>query len=356
MVRGSPLSTKQRAATMADVARLAGVSTMTVSRALKGNGAVTAATRSKINAAVDELGYVLDLSAGSLSSKRTGFVSAILPTLYNSNFSDTVNGISEVLGNGGKEILFGYTNYSREREEQLIEAMLRRRPEGIIVTGGTHTPRARQLLETAGVPVVETWDEPADPIDHVVGFSNAATIEDMTARLYFRGYRRIAFIGGDSTDDVRGFARRKGYERAVEMLGLERAHVVPLGPPPITIAHGGPGVARLLQEWPEVEAAICVSDPCAFGAIMECHRNGWPVPERLAVAGFGNFELSRHCWPTITTVAIACTDIGRRSGELILQAIDGQKPAIAPATKSIQIPHSIIERESTGEAASSRKS
>lgn len=339
---------------MADVARRAGVSTMTVSRALKGDG-VTAATRARIMEAVDALGYVLDLSAGSLSSKRTGFVATILPTLYNSNFSDTAHGISEALAGGGKQILIGYTNYSREREERLIETMLQRRPEGIIVTGGTHTPRARQLLGAAGIPVVEMWDQPSDPIDRVVGFSNAGTIEDMTARLYLRGYRRIAFIGGDHPDDVRGFARRQGYERAAAMLGLERTHVVPLGPPPITIAHGAPGAARLLRDWPEAEAAICVSDPCAFGAIMECHRRGVSVPDRLAVAGFGNFELSRHCWPSITTVAIGCTEMGRRSGEVILSAIDDDAEDTAMVPEAIEVPHSIIERESTGEIGAARE-
>ncbi|CCQ74472.1 LacI family DNA-binding transcriptional regulator [Magnetospira sp. QH-2] len=341
------MTKKTRAPTMADVARRAGVSAMTVSRALKGKGAVTAETSERIMAAVNELGYVLDMSAGALSSKQTGFISVLIPSVNNSNFSETVHGIAEVLCANGKQLLFGYTDYSREREEQLIETMLQRRPEGIIVTGGNHTDRARQLLESAAIPVIETWDLPENPIDHVVGFSNAATIEDMMARLLFRGYRNIAFIEGDSEEDTRGHDRRLGYERAVQTLGLERAHVVSMGDPPITIEQGGPAAVRLLDEWPEVDAVICVSDLSAFGVIMECHRRGWSVPGRLAVAGFGDFEVSRYTWPSITTVSVGCTDIGRKAGTLILEAIEGGRSGTPVPKQTITIHHSIIEREST---------
>lgn len=320
---------------------------MTVSRALKGNASVTKETRNRIMRAVDELGYVLDLSAGALSSKKTGFISVLIPSVNNSNFSDTVHGISEVLDKDGKQTLLGYTDYSRQREEQLIETMLRRRPEGIIVTGGMHTPRARQLLGQAAIPVIETWDLPKTPINHVVGFSNAATIEDMVARLLFRGYRNIAFVGSNESSDSRGIDRRRGYERAVKTLGLPKAHVVSMGTPPITIEQGGPAVIRLMEEWPEVEAVICVSDLSAFGIIMECHRRNWAVPDRLAVAGFGDFQISRFCWPSLTTVSVNCREIGQRAGKLMLQAIERMGSGNPLPPQTVTVPHSIIEREST---------
>jgi len=332
---------------MNDVARQAGVSAMTVSRALKGNASVTKETRNRIMRAVDELGYVLDLSAGALSSKKTGFISVLIPSVNNSNFSDTVHGISEVLDKDGKQTLLGYTDYSRQREEQLIETMLRRRPEGIIVTGGMHTPRARQLLGQAAIPVIETWDLPKTPINHVVGFSNAATIEDMVARLLFRGYRNIAFVGSNESSDSRGIDRRRGYERAVKTLGLPKAHVVSMGTPPITIEQGGPAVIRLMEEWPEVEAVICVSDLSAFGIIMECHRRNWAVPDRLAVAGFGDFQISRFCWPSLTTVSVNCREIGQRAGKMMLQAIERMGSGNPLPPQTVTVPHSIIEREST---------
>jgi len=332
---------------MADVARRAGVSAMTVSRALKGKGAVTPQTQARILQAVSDLGYVLDKSAGALSSKKTGFVSVLIPSLNNSNFSDTVQGITEVLDTEAMQVLVGTTGYSRAREEAVIETMLQRRPEGIIVTGGTHTPRGRTMLEQAGIPVIETWDLPAAPIDHVVGFSNAATIEDLMARLMFRGYRRVAFIEGEHGEDTRGHDRRAGYERAVAALGLERACVISVGRPPITIEHGGGAVVRLLDTWPEVEAVICVSDLSAFGAIMECHRRGWAVPGRLAIAGFGDFEIARHAWPSITTVSVGSRDLGRQAGTLMLEAIAAMRAGAPLPPRHINIPHTVIERDST---------
>lgn len=332
---------------MADVARRAGVSAMTVSRALKGTGSVTAQTQERILEAVKDLGYVLDKSAGALSSKQTGFVSVLIPSLNNSNFSDTVQGIGEALDAEAMQVLIGTTGYSRAREEAVIEAMLQRRPEGIIVTGGQHTPRARGMLEQTGIPVIETWDRPSAPIDHVVGFSNAATIEDLMARLLFRGYRRIAFLEGEHGEDTRGQDRRVGYERAVQALGLERACVVSVGRPPITIEHGGRAVVRLLEIWPEVEAVICVSDLSAVGAIMECHRRGWAVPGRLAIAGFGDFEIGRFCWPSLTTVSVGSRDLGRQAGTLMLEAIAAARAGTRLPPRHINIPHTVIEREST---------
>jgi hypothetical protein len=147
-----------QAPTMVDVANRAGVSAMTVSRALKDGGRVSRATREKIMTAVNDLGYVLDQSAGSLSSRKTGFVAAMVPSINNSNFADTARGITDELESTGLQLLLGYTDYTVEKEEKLIEAMLRRRPEGIILTGGAHTERARRLLKNAGIPVVETWE------------------------------------------------------------------------------------------------------------------------------------------------------------------------------------------------------
>ncbi|NPV24979.1 LacI family DNA-binding transcriptional regulator [Bradyrhizobium aeschynomenes] len=332
---------------MAEVAARAGVSAMTVSRALKSDGAVSEETRRKILTAVDELGYVLDLSAGALSSKRTGFVAVLVPSINNSNFSDTARGITEIIEGHGLQMLLGYTDYDMEKEEQLVQAMLPRRPDGIIVTDGRHTPKARRMLRSAGIPVVETWDLPADPIDHVVGFSNAEASRALVHRLYQKGYRNIGFIGGASRRDTRGADRRLGYTRAVEELGLPVGRTISFGNPPISMEQGGQALVHLIQQWPDVDAAVCVSDLSAFGAIMECHRRGWAVPGRIAIAGFGDFEVSRCAWPRITTVAVDCRNIGREAGRILLDALDAVQHAHPPAPATLIVPFEVIEREST---------
>lgn len=332
---------------MADVALRAGVSTMTVSRALKNGASISKATRDRIIDAVNELGYVLDQSAGSLSSKRTGFVAALIPSINNSNFADTARGLTDALQDTGLQLLLGYTGYSVENEESLIEAMLRRRPEAIVVTGGRHTARGQKLLENSGIPVIETWDLPKSPVQHVVGFSNAEASAALVRHLHGRGYKRIAFIGGTTNRDTRGADRRAGYETAMGSLGLKESRVISFGTPPITMKQGGEALVQLLEQWPEVEAAICVSDLSAFGAVMECHRRGWKVPERIAIAGFGDFEISETCYPAITTVGVACYEIGNKAGELLLRAIEGERSGQPIAVETIISEYQVIQREST---------
>ena len=334
------------APTMADVAARAGVSTMTVSRALKDGASIAPDTRRRIMKAVDELGYVLDLSAGSLSSKRSGFVAALIPSINNSNFADTARGLTDALAGSGLQLLLAYTDYSMEKEEELIGSMLRRRPEAIVVTGGSHTARARKLLENSSIPVVETWDLPKKPVRHVVGFSNAEASKALVRYLHAKGYRRIAFIGGTTNRDTRGADRRAGYEAAMAELGLPDSRVISFGTPPISMKQGGEAVVRLVEEWPEVEAAICVSDLSAFGAVMECNRRKWKVPQRIAIAGFGDFEISSCCYPAITTVGVHCYDIGNRAGDLLLRAIEGERAGVPVARETIITEFEVIARDS----------
>lgn len=334
-------------ATMADVAKRAGVSAMTVSRAFRKNSAISEATRQRIMSAVDELGYVLDQTAGTFASKRSGFVAALVPSLNNSNFADTARGITEALEGSGLQLLLGYSDYSVQKEEQLVESMLMRRPEGLILTGGRHTERARRLLAQVGIPVVETWDMPAEPIEHVVGFSNAEAMRSLVHHLFGQGYRRIGFIGGTSNRDTRGADRRVGYMQAMRELQLGRGRIVSFGHPPISMQQGGEALVRLLTRWPDTDAAVCVSDLSAFGALSECHRRGWKVPERIALAGFGDFEVSSTAFPRLTTVAVDAIGIGRHAGNLLLRAITSRRDGQSVPAETMLMPFHLVQREST---------
>ncbi|OWV69580.1 LacI family transcriptional regulator [Rhizobium sp. R634] len=309
--------------TMAEVAKYVGVSAMTVSRAFRQDASVSEETRKRIMEAVDALGYVLDLSAGSLSSRRSGFIAALVPSINNSNFSDTARGITDALENTGLQLLLGYTDYSAEKEERLIEAMLRRRPEGIILTGGSHTDRARRMLDKAGIPVVETWEIPEEPINHVVGFSNSEAMSLLVRALANQGYRRFGYIGGTTARDTRGSQRRSGFLKTVEELGLGPGRVISFGVPPITMEQGGQAVVSLLERWPDTEVVLCVSDLSAFGAIMECKRRGMNVPVDIAIAGFGDYEISSICHPSITTINVDCYGIGQQAAVRLLDAVHG---------------------------------
>lgn len=349
---------------MSDVALLAGVSKMSVSRVLTGQH-VSEDTRARVMEAVRKTGYVADAVAGAFSSGRTNIVAVIVPSLTSSNFSETVRGINDVIEKRNLRLLLANTDYMLDREEALIRELLTHQPRAVVVTGGQHTAKARAMLKQSRIPVIEIWEIPARPIDRVVGFSNAEAAAAMMRHLYERGYRRIAFVSSASPLDLRGIARRNGYLSVVEAAAFhepreiahtewttDMAHGTAMG-------HGGAALEQILHKWPDTDAIMCTSDIHAFGVIMACHRRGLVVPKDIAVAGFGDFEVSRHCYPSITTVSVDPYGIGHSTGESLLAAIDNSetpnpsrreiarvRPAQPDVPALIRIPYEVIARES----------
>ncbi len=329
--------------TMVDVAQAAGVSPMTVSRAFRQDASVSAATRQAVMTSAERLGYVFDATASTLRSQKTHFVAMTIPALNNANFAATVDGLTDGLKARGLQILLGATGYDPDEEERLIEQFLRRRPEAIVVTGGAHTARARRLLANAGIPVVETWDLPPDPIGHVVGFSNAVAVRGMVEHFAAAGYRRIAFLGGDDPQDTRGAQRRQGFVAAMQALGLDASRLVAAGPPPVSMQGGAAAMRRLLDSHPDTDAVICVSDLSAFGALTTCQRRGMAVPQHIAIAGFGDYDIAAVAVPSLTTINPFPRRIGAEAAALILRVLDGAQTN----TAWVEIPPALVPRESS---------
>ena len=333
-----------KAPTMSDVARLTGVSSMTVSRAFKDDASVSKETREKIRKAAEDIGYVLDSTAAGLSSRKTGFVAVIIPSISNANFADTLRGLNERLRSTHLQLLLGYTDYDVQEEERLVELFLRRRPEAVVVTGGTHTRRCRKLLKNAGVPVAEMWDLPKRPIGKVVGFSNADAAALMVRHFHEQGYRRIGFIGGDTKRDARGNDRRLGFAKALEAFDLGTERVLAWGMPPVRMADGAKAMRRLLETYPDTEAVMCVSDLSAFGAMSECQRAGMKIPDDIAIAGFGAYDLSALAIPAITSIDVGARDIGREVANWLIESLTENSDVIAHAQT---IEPKLLVRDST---------
>lgn len=306
-----------QAVTMRDVARAAGVSRMTVSRALKKDSPVSQETRDRILKVVRDMNYVPDQLAGSLTTRRTGFVAVLVPSLNNLHFAETVQALTDQLETCGLQILLGHTDYVAEREETLVEAMLRRRPEAIVLSYDGHSKRTRRLLEDARIPVVELWERPEDPIGHTIGFSNRAAAADMTNALIANGYCNIAFLGEEGDDWTRGSERRAGFRDAMTDAGLSDHRMWRSGRPPMSIEDGAAALPGLLERYPDTDCIFCVSDAPAFGVLSALKDLGVDVPRQMGVAGFGNFEVSRFSSPTITTVVVDPWRIGGEAGRLI---------------------------------------
>lgn len=307
-----------RPVTMKDVAAAAGVSPMTVSRAFRADASVGTETRDRIKTIAEEMGYVFDSTAANLRSQRSGFVAVIIPSINNANFSVTVDALSQELEKADLQVLLGNTNYDVLEEERLVEQFLRRRPESVVLIGGHHTTRTRKMLISSNIPVVETWDLPPDPIGHVVGFSNAAAMQPLVDHLLAQGRRKLAFLGGE---DRRGLDRQKGFLDAMTARDIKDFVLYSAGAPPLTMKDGAAAMVGLLRDHPDVDAVIAVSDLTAFGALTECQRRGVQVPEQLAIAGFGNYEIAEICVPALTTVDPHPALIGHRAGTLVVDLV-----------------------------------
>jgi LacI family gluconate utilization system Gnt-I transcriptional repressor len=327
---------------MLDVARLAGVGTMTVSRALNGGANVSKEKAERVKSAVRQLGYVLDQSAGGLSSKRTGLIAAIVPSLCSYPFSETARGINDAFAASGLHVLLGETDSSPEKEEQVVEAMLRRRPEGVLIAADVHSDRTRQMLKTAGVPVVETWEMPSEPLGHVVGFSNESAMRALVESLIAKGYSRFVYVGNEVFNDMRGLYRQLGFTRALAAAGLPHDRLVVTGKAAPTSRQGADAAVRILEEWPDTDMVVCASDLAALGVVMECARRGVRVPQQLAISGFGNYEFGDCCHPGITTVDVGSYDIGVKAGEQLRAAI--ANPAAVNAI--VNTPYNVVFRGS----------
>lgn len=331
---------------MRDVARAAGVSRMTVSRALKSDSPISGETRERILKIVKDMNYVPDQMAGSLSTKKSGFVAALLPSLNNLHHAQTVQSLTEELEKVGLQILLGHTNYMADREEQIVEMMLRRRPEAIVLSYDGHTDRTRDLLRIADIPVVEIWEIPEEPIKHSVGFSNRDAVYEMTSKLISEGYKKITFLGEQDDEWTRGAERLKGFVDAMRDNELETDRVVRFGTPPLSIEVGAEAAPHVLARFPDTTCILCVSDLPAFGVQSYLLANDYKIPKDIAVVGFGNFEVSRFAAPSISTVIVDPDAIGREAGRLIIRLLNGQSE-IDDAPVSVHVPTLPVTRQSS---------
>ena len=308
---------------MSDVARDAGVGAMTVSRVLRNPLKVSEETRQTVLASVTKLGYVLDETAASLSSKRTRIVGAVVSTLDQSIFSETVRGLSERLQIRGQQLLVATSDYSKDKEAELIRTIIGRKPEALVLTSSEHSHLAEQLIKLAKTPTVETWEIPERPICACVGFSNREAGRSITKHLYETGKKKVAFLGINRIDDTRGSLRKLGYldvasENHKAIIELQTPNSGFFGPD-----YGALGLSLIIDQWLDVDAIVCASDAIAFGVYCEALRRGIRVPQELAISGFGDFDYAKANGIGLTTVHIDGEKIGHETANLVDKSNNG---------------------------------
>ena len=334
-----PAASAPRSATLRDVAREAGVSLITASRALGNPGLVSDKTIARVREAVAATGYVPNLLAGGLKSRRSMTVAALVPAISVAQFLPTVQALTETLDQAGYQLILGQSGYDHAREEKLINTMVSRRPDGLVVTGLVHSPAAREQLRRLAIPVVETWDLSDRPLDMLVGFSHIKVGGAVAGYFLGKGWRRLGIATGD---DHRASMRRDGF-----LATVGRAVPTAVVPAPSNLALGRRALAQLLDQDAQLEAVFCSSDQLAQGVMVEARARGLRIPQDLAVCGFGDADFAAHLQPSLSTVHVDGAAIGRLAAQRIIARCSGQDVA----QPLLDVGFRIIERESTGGGA-----
>ena len=326
------------AITLTDVARLAGVSAITVSRALNTPGQLAAETLERVREAVQRTGYVPNLLAGGLRSSRSRMIAAVVPTISGAVFLETIQALTETLREKGYHLMLGQSGYANAGDEALLDAIIGRRPDGIVLTGILHSDAGRNRLLASGIPVVETWDLTPTPIDMLVGFSHEHIGEAVCEFLHGKGRQRPVAISGD---DSRALRRVQGFARAAARLGMPKVPVKTV-PAPTTLGAGREGLANALARNPDLDAIFCSSDLLALGVLTEARARGLAVPGQLSIMGFGDLQFAAGLDPPLSTVRVDGTRIGRLAATLLMDRAEGR----TTREKIHDVGFSVVERGS----------
>ncbi|MCS0580486.1 LacI family DNA-binding transcriptional regulator [Massilia pinisoli] len=334
---------RPKSITLKDVARLAGLSPITVSRALHNPKLVKPDTIARVKEAAAAMGYIPNMLAGSLATKRSQLIAAVVPQLSNSMFAETVQGLNDELSAHGYQLLLSVSNYSRQKEDDLLTAILSRQPDGIVLTGIHHQAGVRKKLLATGVPVVEAWDLTPSPIDIAIGFSQERVGEQVARHLLDQGYRRFASI---CARDERANRRRLALEAE-----LQRHDIAPvathMATPPTVLNLGREGFRAILAAGHAPEVVVCSSDVLAHGALIEAQAQGIAVPQELAIMGFGDFDFAAFTHPPISSVHIDKRAIGVQAAVSLIAKIEGRPLA----QNVIDVGFTLIERGTTHKVA-----
>jgi LacI family transcriptional regulator len=316
---------RSTAIVLGDVARLAGVSTASVSRVLNDPERVSLRIRTRVEAAIAELGYVPHGAARALASRRTRIVGAIVPTLDNAIFAACINALQRRLTRSGYTLLIACSEYDPAEELHEARALVGRGIEGIMLVGTLHDPRLYPLLDGRRIPFVNTWTYASDAPHPCIGFDNRRAAARIADYLLSLGHRRIAMVAGTTRNNDRAAARVEGVRAALHDQGLTLPEDYRIEQP-YGIREGREALRRLLRLPAPPTAVIGGNDVLAFGVLLEALSRGLQVPRQLSVTGFDDLPLASHLQPPLTTLHVPSAEIGSLSADYLLARLAGQAP------------------------------
>jgi DNA-binding LacI/PurR family transcriptional regulator len=328
--------------TLRDVAARAGVSVMTVSNVVRGYQHVSPATRGRVQAAIEELGYRPNLSGRSLATGRSSVLALAVPDLRRPYFAELAHVFARVSTARGYRLLLEETGGTAEGERTVLRDL-----EAGVVDGVVIHPQALTAVELDGLrrdtPLVFLGEDPRPPQADQVAIDNVVAAQEALAHLVALGRRRIGFLGHEiGAPSCPSALRIEGYRSGLERAGLpfDEALLVARGEGDAIGAEAALGAA--LDAGLDVDGLLCRDDLAAVGALRALRRRGLAVPGDVAVVGWDAIDLGASTVPSLTSVAPDTRAIGERALDVLLERMDD--PGIAG--RQITVGHHIVVRES----------
>ncbi len=341
-----PRKPRRARSKLSDVAQHAGVSSVTVSRALRRPEMVSPELRQRIESAIKHLAYIPNRAASALASSRSNVIGVIVSSLTNGVFADYLRALHDIFQPAGFQLMVLNSRYSPQEEEKAIITLLGQRPEALILSDVDQTPYARELLEHSGIPIIQTMGLTDRPVDINIGISQYEAGVLATRHLIELGHRRIGIIA--TNHDSRGCQRVEGYVDAMKRAGLHDKALMELSPIPSTVEMGGDLFGTLLGRCPDLAAVFCGNDDLALGVLFECTRRGIVIPDEMSLIGFNDLEFAAATYPALTTIAVPRQEMARLSAEIVLEIIRGS--GRRPDTHRIDLGFKLSLRDSTKRA------
>jgi LacI family transcriptional regulator len=327
-------------ARLLDVARDAGVSPATVSRAISQPDLLSQDTLARVRSSARRLGYLPDAAARALASGRSMTIGAVMPTLDNAIFSRALQSMQTTLAAEGYQLLIASHDYSAAAEADAVRTLLSRGVDGLMLVGAERAPETMPLIADAGLPVVLTWRSPPDQACVTVDNELAGRLA--ARHLVELGHRRIGMVTGRFAFNDRQRARMAGARAYLEEAGLGLPDWL-VSQQPTTMAGGRAGCAMLLELAERPTAVIGGIDLLAIGAMIEAQARHIGVPEALSVVGIDDLDMSAHLSPSLTTVHIPTGAIGAEAARMLVSIIRGSNGA-----RARDLPVELVVRQSTG--------
>jgi len=329
-----------RMPTQADVARLAGVSTATVSRVLNNRGVITPDVRKRVLDSINTLNYIPHAGARALAMQRTGTLGAIIPSLNNAIFAEGIHAFEHTAQQLGYTLILSVSQQDPEREQALVTKMIERGVDGLLLVGNHHDDTVFDRLERAGVRHVCTWAYDEQSRAPNVGFDNATAMHAVVDHLVVHGHRKIAMLAGITEFNDRAADRIKGAQHRLNSHGLSLPdrQVFQV---PYSIRESRQALWSAIDS--DISALICGNDVIAFGALLEAQKTGLRVPDDLSITGFDDLSLSAEMSPALTTVQVGAASMGDTAARRLVAAVEGKLAVV-----SAKLDTTLVVRETTG--------